>query len=48
VKKAIEDNETYAKIAADNPKIMPEVFEKFKETCNEEATKARSERGKKL
>ena len=29
-------------------KIMIEDFEKFKETCNEEAAKARSERGKQL
>jgi hypothetical protein len=43
VKKAIEDNETYAEIVADNPKITPEDFEKFKATCNEEAAKARSE-----
>ena len=49
VKKAIEvDHETYAEIVADNPKIMIEDFEKFKETCNEAAAKARSERGKQL
>ena len=49
VKKAIQvDHETYAEIVADNPKITIEDFEKFKETCNEEAAKARSERGKQL
>jgi hypothetical protein len=49
VKKAIEvDHETYAEIVADNPTIMLEDFEKFKATCNEEAAKARSERGKQL
>ena len=49
MKKAIEvDHETYAEIVADNPKITIEDFEKFKETCNEEAAKARSERGKQL
>ena len=35
-------------VGADNPKITIEDFEKFKETCNEEAAKARSERGKQL
>ena len=49
MKKAIQvDHETYAEIVADNLKIMIEDFEKFKETCNEEAAKARSERGKQL
>ena len=49
MKRAIEvDHETYAEIVADNPKITIEDFEKFKETCNEEAAKARSERGKQL
>ena len=47
VKKAIQvDNETYAEIVADNPKILIDDFEKFKETCNEEAAKDRLERGK--
>ena len=36
VKWAIEvDHETYAEIVAENPKITIEVFEKFKESCNE-------------
>ena len=49
MKKAIEvDHETYAEIVADNPKITIEDFEKFKDTCNEEAAKARLERGKQL
>ena len=48
VKRAIQENETYAEIVADNPEITIEDFEKFKETCNEEAAKARSERGKQL
>ena len=42
------DHVTYAEIVADNQKIMIEDFEKIKETCNEEAAKARSERGKQL
>ena len=49
MKRAIQvGHETYAEIVADNPKITIEDFEKFKETCNEEAAKARSERGKQL
>ena len=49
MKRAIKvDHETYTEIVADNQKIMIEDFEKFKETCNEEASKARSERGKQL
>ena len=48
MKKVIEDNETYAEIVVDNPTITPEDFEKFKVTCNEEAAKARSEKGKQL
>ena len=49
LKKVIEvDHETYAEIVADNPKITIEDFEKFNETCNEEAAKARSEKGRKL
>jgi hypothetical protein len=48
VKKSIEDNETFTKIVKYNPKITPEDFEKFKATCNEDAAKARSEKGKEL
>ena len=49
MKRAIQvDHETYAEIVADNPKITIEDFERFKETCNEEAAKARSERGKQV
>ena len=49
MKREIEvDHETYTKILKGHPKITIEDFEKFKDTCNEEAAKARLERGKQL
>jgi hypothetical protein len=48
VKKAIAKNEPWSKIHADNPSIIEEDFEKFKETCTKEEVKARSEKMKVL
>jgi hypothetical protein len=48
VKRAIENNEPYSQILADNPTLTVPEYEKFKENCTAEETKLKSEKMKGL
>ena len=48
VKRAIEADEPLSKILEENPTLTEEEFEKFKDTCATEATKAKAAKFKSL
>ena len=48
VKRAIEADEPLSKILEENPTLMEEEFEKFKDTCATEAAKAKAAKFKSL